>query len=235
MLDASHNFNYEETKPENFDPEKDNFDDFFREKTFRLINIYLGNNPNLFVCDLGENEIENLDFPPLPNLLMLSLRENNRKNLANPQTLKITSPKLIFLDYHRSNIKQVNHVLGLENPNLLTICNSKSYTDPDGTFNPDVATPWEELFNQLHSKRKAKKKGLGLPPQDDEAYFSDEEKKEPIITDPSQLTTDYPNFAKQSQQEQDIDISHEGLTGTMIIDGYSELRELKLVITICLT
>jgi Leucine-rich repeat (LRR) protein len=95
-------------KIELFDPEKDNFDDFFSDNNFGLVNILLGNNPNLAILDLAENQIENLDLPFLPSLFMLSLRENHPKfssGLRGQQILTLRSPQLAFLDYHGSSVK----------------------------------------------------------------------------------------------------------------------------------
>jgi hypothetical protein len=190
------------------------------------------NNQKLTILDADVNFIEDLKFPPLPELAAISLRQNvsakigKIKKKDKNKSLVLRSPKLIFLDYHRSNIKQVNHALGLENPNLLTICNSKSYTNPDGTFNPDVATPWEDLFNQLHSKRKAKQKGWTKPaPPPAEENSSDQE---PIITDPTQLTNDYPELWAKNKDEEELTITTEGLTGTMIFDGFTKLRKINV-------
>jgi Leucine-rich repeat (LRR) protein len=101
MLDASHN--------RGFDLES-SYDDFFNYGIYRLRNFILGDNPNLTILDLGENQIENLDFPFLPNLMMLSLRENNFQRrfveVREKQSLIMRSPKLIFLDYHVSDIEE---------------------------------------------------------------------------------------------------------------------------------
>jgi hypothetical protein len=223
MLDASHN--------RGFDLES-SYDDFFNYGIYRLRNFILGDNPNLTILDLGENQIENLDFPFLPNLMMLSLRENNFQRrfveVREKQSLIMRSPKLIFLDYHVSDIEEwfLAPEYLLENPDQLRICNSKSYTNPDGTFNPDVATPWEDLFNQLHSKRKAKQKGWTKPaPPPAEENSSDQE---PIITDPTQLTNDYPELWAKNKDEEELTITTEGLTGTMIFDGFTKLRKINV-------
>jgi hypothetical protein len=50
---------------------------------------------------------------------------------------------LVFLDYHGvENIREIlfHEDYPLENPHQLRICNDESYTNPDGSYNPDVAT-----------------------------------------------------------------------------------------------
>jgi hypothetical protein len=93
----------------------------------------------LAILDADYNPIYNLNFPTLPNLRMLSLRGVNDMNEKNT-TLQLRSPKLMFLDYYKSKINKVVHVLGLKKSKQLRISNNESYTNPDGTYNPDVPT-----------------------------------------------------------------------------------------------
>jgi hypothetical protein len=125
------------------------------EKCSIFLNITMGNNPNLIILDLAENNLLDLNFPYLPSLRMLSLRENflgfsifpvdssmefllDMKTSKPSEILYLNSPKLSFLDYTHSDIKEVKHLLGCSD-NLM-ICNDESYKDKDGKTNYDIAT-----------------------------------------------------------------------------------------------
>lgn len=147
FLDASHNLKFEYYVPDY----NDDFDDFFGFEE-----ILLGDNPDLENLDLGENQIEKLDFPWLPKLSDLSLRQNKKsigKLTPQKKTLILRSPKLAFLDYHDSNIEKVIHKEGLEGS--IEICNDESYQNKDGTHNPSVSTRWEQ--RQLEKQKQKEK------------------------------------------------------------------------------
>jgi hypothetical protein len=127
------------------------------------------------------------EFPHLPNLRILSLRLTHLHSSSSRAELVLLSPKLAFIDYDRSNIENVIYKLPLEKPEKLIKC-------VEGYLDPNQPTEWESIFNQLHSQRKAKKKGLVREKNNNNNEQSDEEKKEPIITDPALLTTDYPEL-----------------------------------------
>ncbi|WNE40613.1 MAG: hypothetical protein mread185_000070 [Mycoplasmataceae bacterium] len=139
-----------------------------------LRELTLGDNPNLIILDADLNGIKNLDFPHLPQLAMLSLRNNSWKRGVKT-SLILRSPNLFFLDYHKSDVKELvfDSEYPLKNSNQLIICDDESYTNPDDSWNPNAFTEWENLFFQIYSKRKAKKQGLPqINLQDDETYFS---------------------------------------------------------------
>jgi hypothetical protein len=82
---------------------------------------------------------------------------------------------------------------------------------------------FERYLDKLRKKKRAKKlkRAKGNKPTDSGHSSENEEKnRESIITDPTQLTNDYPDLLAEFGNESEITIAGEDLTGTMIIDGY---------------
>lgn len=221
-----------------------------------LSEIKLGNNPNLWSFDLAENkgrvkiidgnlpliQEENrqatdedsiwgdddineggrtfAEFPYLPNLMMLSFRLTYLKGDNERVNLILSSPELLFLDINRSNIEEIiyNIKYPLKTSEEIKVCDNHDR-------NPDASTPWETLFNKLFLARKAKQKGYAPPPPK-----TDEEKENqnPPITNLDDLKTDYPDFYEANKDEEEITITWEGLTGTIIFDGFQKLKKINV-------
>ncbi|WNE40911.1 MAG: hypothetical protein mread185_000368 [Mycoplasmataceae bacterium] len=68
--------------------------------------------------------------------------------------------------------------------------------------------------------RRAKQKGYTPPPP--------KTNEAPPNTDPNDLKTDYPDLFDANKDEEEITITHEGLTGTLIFDGFQKLKKINV-------
>jgi glutaredoxin-related protein len=165
--------------------------------------------------DADLNDIIEIDcFSNLPNLIDLSLKLNGSFNLDIHLILELNSPKLEFLDTSRSNIKDIKFIQPSPLIHLIK--------EDEGCWirGEDASTLWEQRVFERQQKREKEKFGLKDKPAKPRTNNL------PPITVPSKLTTDY--LSLLTRDDEDLDLSHLELEGTLIIDGWKKLKSLNV-------
>jgi hypothetical protein len=178
---------------------------------------------NLKYLDADLNDLEDLSFvtSQLTSLEEISLRQNKQEQLywldengekkmgynetAVDEELILNSSYLTRVDISNSNFKGFINKANKEQGKETEVIQSSD--------NEDAPTEWEQRAFERRQQKERERYGLGDKP-------SPTEQDENIITDPTQLTNDYPKLLDKAGQDQDLDLSHMDLTGTLIIDGY---------------
>jgi Leucine-rich repeat (LRR) protein len=187
---------------------------------------------NLKYLDADLNDLEDLSFvtSQLTSLEEISLRqnkqeqfywldENEEKKMGYNETvadeeLILNSSYLTRVDISNSNFKGFINKANKEQGKETEVIQSSD--------NEDAPTEWEQRAFERRQQKERERYGLK------EDKPSPTEQDENIITDPTQLTNDYPKLLDKAGQDQDLDLSHMDLTGTMILDGWTNLRTLNV-------
>jgi soluble cytochrome b562 len=180
----------------------------FKENS--LSEITIKNTPNLEFLDISRQSIINICEPIPTNLVVRGNSSQNLKKLFYTEgaTFRRITSKGKEQEIKKEDVKNIRKIF----PKLKRFeCSTGETHD------------FEEYLDELRKKKRAKKlkRAKGNKPNDS-GYSSENEEKnrESIITDPTQLTNDYPDLLAEFGNKSEITIAGEDLTGIMIIDGY---------------
>jgi hypothetical protein len=213
-----------------------------------LTSLNLSCHPNLKVVSLKENALQSLEIN-IPKLEFLDASRQRLKSslplqisIGSIEVKKIPVFTKLIIGKNNNNLRRLFYTKGATFERKLIKAKEDGHdsdyeseeikTDPKSIrkifpklqkfeCSTGETYDFEEYLDKLRKKKRAKKLKKAKKEKNKQTDSENQNQNESqIITDPSQLTNDYPDLLDEFGNEPEITIAGEDLMGIMIIDGY---------------